>query len=424
MQSIDFKKIIEINFWEAAPKRIGYVRQFYVDALLRYLGSSLVKVLVGQRRAGKSTVLKQVIQYLLSQGANSKNILFLNFELHQLQWIKTQAVLAQVIDTYFSQYKPRGKVYLFLDEIQEVSQWEIVINSFLADERYDVEIFITGSNANLLSTELSTYLTGRYVELTIYPFSYAEYIDYRQLKNSHASLSEYLDSSGLPELFSLPDRDQKIAYLSALKDSVVMNDVVKRFQIKHPKLLMLLLDFLLDNIGKLFSLRAIAKKLESIASSVNVITLGNYVHYLELTFLLHAVRRYDVRGKKLLEGERKYYVNDLGFSNYLQNGFDHHMTRRLENYVYLFLRQSGYQVYVGGLYQLEIDFIAEKNNERLYVQVTYLLASEDVIAREYGVLEKIHDHWPKWVVSLDQITIPPKEGIHHCPAWELFRLQG
>jgi hypothetical protein len=424
MQNELFERIEHVNYWQVPPKKLSFVRHAYVDSIIGYLGNNLIKVLVGQRRCGKSTILKQVISHLLENSTPANNIFYLNFELHELQFIKEQSILTGAIAAYFKKQAPSGKVYIFLDEIQEVEAWEKTVNSFLANERYDVEFFLTGSNANLLSTELSTYVTGRYVEISIFPFSFDEYVDYYKLKNSRESLTQYLESSGMPELFFLNERSQKISYLSALKDSILMNDVAKRFQIKNIKLLSLLLDFLIDNVGKLFSLDAIGKKLKTTGIHINLVTLANYIHYLELTFLIHAVRRYDLKGKKILDGERKYYLNDLGFSNYLQSTFDNNVTRRLENFVYIALLQAGYQVTVGNIYQLEIDFIAEKEKQIIYIQVTYLLHSEAVIVREYGNLEKIKDSWPKWVVSLDEVSFPVKNGIRHVHAWELMDILG
>lgn len=417
-----FHSIENVNYWSSAPATAGYVRKQYVDLINGYLGNQLIKVLVGQRRCGKSTILKQIIHQLLMSGTPAENILFLNFELHELQWIKTQAALIEAIELYIKNKKPTKKIYIFLDEIQEVEEWEKAVNGYLASDRQDIEFLLTGSNANLLSTELSTYVTGRYVEIAVFPFSFCEYIDCHQLTRSKDALIQYLESSGLPELFFLQERHQKIAYLSALKDSILMNDVAKRFNIRNPKLLMLLLDFLIDNAGKLFSTDAIFKKLKSTGLHINAITLNNYIHYSELTFLIHSARRYDLKGKKILEGERKYYLNDLGFSNYLQNTFDNNITRRLENFVYLALLQAGYQVFIGNIYQLEIDFIAEKNQEKIYIQVTYLLSSDEIIAREYGNLEKIHDHWPKWVVSMDDMQLPAKNGIRHVQAWRFLEI--
>lgn len=412
-------KLAEVNYWDHPPKNTRFVRQDYLATILSYLDSNVLKVLVGQRRCGKSTLLKQAIAELLQRGTPPNNILYLNFELHQLQFIQSHEILADVIETYYKERKPKGKVTIFLDEIQEVESWEKTVNSYLANERFDIDFFLTGSNANLLSTELSTYVTGRYIEMPIFPFSFQEYCDYHNILISRESMIRYLEDSGLPELFSLSEKHQKISYVNALKDSILMNDVIKRFSVKNPKLLALLLDFLTDNIGKLFSINTITNKLKSTGMTINLVTLTNYIHYLELTFLIRCARRYDVRGKKILEGERKYYLNDLGFHNYWQSSFDNNITRRLENDVYLTLLQAGYQVYVGNIHQVEIDFVAEKENKIIYIQVTYLLHDEDVIQREYGNLEKIKDHWPKWVVSMDDIALPAKNGIEHVQIWRL-----
>jgi len=424
MQSMSIKKFEQIkavNYWEKAPQHVGFIRESYLTAVVSYIGSQLLKVLIGQRRSGKSTILKQVISALLKQGTPKQNILYLNFELNEVRFIQSADGLLEVIDHFFKALKPKGKVYLFLDEIQEVEGWESVVNGYLANERHDIEFFLTGSNAHLLSTELSTFVTGRYVEIPVYPFSFAEYVALKGGELNKAQLIVYLEDSGIPELLSLKEKQQKVSYLNALKDSVLMNDIVKRFNIKNTKLLISLLDFIIDNIGRLFSLNSITKKLNASGMNVSAITVGNYLDYLERTYLIHDIRRYDVKGKKILEGERKYYLNDLGFWNYLQSSFDGGVTRRLGNYVYLALLQSGYTVYVGNIYNLEVDFVAEKNQQTIYLQVTYLLHGEDVVEREYGSLEKIKDNWPKWVVSLDDMSFPPKNGILHIPAWDLFK---
>lgn len=414
-----FKHIEEVNYWdESRPRRTGFLRQKYLEEIFGYVDSRLLKVLMGQRRSGKSTIFKQVISALITQGVNAKNILYLNFELHPLHFIQTDEILAETVSLYLKKMKPEGKIYLFFDEIQEVEKWEKIVNSYLATDKYDFDIFLTGSNAHLLSAELSTFVTGRYIEIAVFPFSYSEYVNYFKLPINRDSLIAYIESSGLPELFSLTDDKQKISYLSSLQDSILMNDVVKRYNIKNPKLLTLLLDFMVDNIGHLFSLNAIVKKLKSMDVPMNVVTVGNYIHYLERTFLIHSVSRYDVRGKKILEGERKYYLNDLAFSNYLKSSFDNGINRKLENFVYQTLAQSGYKIHVGNLYQVEIDFVAEINNRVLYIQVTYLLHSKLVIDREYGNLEKIKDNWPKIVVTLDDVKFPDREGIQHIPAWK------
>lgn len=416
---MDIQQLKAINYWDGPPQKIGFSRSCYGEAIIQCVNNRLLKVLVGQRRSGKSYILKQLIYRLLQRDVPAHNILYLNFELYELQSVQHADALLSLIQCYWSAYQPKGKTYLFFDEIQEVEGWEKVVNSYLANERYDVEIFITGSNGKLLSAELSTYVTGRYITFTIYPFSFHEYCDYKALKITKPSLVTYLEDSGVPELFHLTSNEAKRSYVMALRDSIVMNDVVKRFNIQNPKLLMLILEFLVDNIGHLFSLNAITKKLKTLGVAVNVVTLGNYIHYLEMTYLIRGISRYDIKGKRILDGGRKYYINDLGFSNYLQSTFDNGINRKLENYVYLVLAQAGCKVYVGNIYKLAIDFVAEKNNRMVYVQVAYLLHSDSVIKREYGNLEKIQDHWPKWVVSLDDVSFPAKNGIQHIPAWEL-----
>lgn len=419
MDDKQFSCIAASNYWDQPPQVLGFLRVSYVSELMAYLDNNLIKVLVGQRRCGKSTLLKQTIAQLLQQGVANQNILYLNFELHDLQFIKQATTLAESIKQYYTRYTPKGRVYLFFDEIQEVEEWEEVINSYFANEKFDVEIFLTGSNAHLLSSELSTYVTGRYVEIPIYPLSYKEYLEREKLSTSKQNLIHFIESSGIPELNNLKDDRQRRSYLMALKDSIVINDIVKRYAIKNPKLLMLLLDFMIDNVGHLFSINAITRKLNTIGVNINVVTVGNYIHYLEKTFIVHAVSRYDLRGKKILEGERKYFLNDLGFMNYLQSTFDNGINRKLENHVFLTLLQADFTVYVGNIQQHEIDFVAIRNQQTIYIQVAYLLHSEEVIKREYGNLEKISDAWPRWVVSLDDVEFAPKNGIKHIPAWKL-----
>lgn len=419
MEPYQVENLKAVNYWQEPPQQLGFLREHYLRQIFSYLDNHLLKVLIGQRRSGKSYILKQFIAKLLAQGVAMPNTLYLNFELHELQFIQNAEILAEVIKYYYQELKPQGTAYLFFDEIQEVDGWEKVINSYLANERYQVEIFLAGSNAHLLSTELSTYVTGRYIELPVFPFSFTEYTQHHKLDIDRSNLISYLESSGIPEVFNLKQYQQKVSYLIALKDSIMINDVIKRFHIKDPKLLMLLLDFLIDNIGHLFSFNSIVKKLKTTGLHVNVVTVGNYVRYLEMTYLIHGISRYDVRGKRILEGERKYYLNDLAFSNYLQSTFDNGINRRLENFVYQVLLQAGFMVYVGNIYQLEIDFVAEKNKRILYIQVAYLLHSQNTIDREYGNLEQIKDNWPKWVVTLDEVSFPVRNGIEHIPAWLL-----
>jgi predicted AAA+ superfamily ATPase len=214
----------------------------------------------------------------------------------------------------------------------------------------------------------------------------------------------------------------KRSYIRTIKDSILLNDIVQRFKIQNIDLLEKIFLFLIDNISNLFSINSIEKKIKNLGYKTNAVTLGNYIKYLEYSFLFFSVERYNIKGKKILEGEKKYYLNDLGFRNYLSSSFDPGITKKLENFVFQTLIQKGYSVYVGTIdSDLEVDFVAEKLNQRIYIQVTYLLESKEVIEREYGNLEKIKDNWPKYVVSMDKISINPKNGIKHIKAWDLTR---
>ncbi|MSR89043.1 MAG: ATP-binding protein [Candidatus Margulisbacteria bacterium] len=396
------------------------VRNSYLSELIPYLDNKLVKVLVGQRRAGKSYILQQLIQYLIIQKkVAQKNILYLNFELHENQEIQTQKDLTNFIDNYLKTVSNQDTAYLFLDEIQEVHEWERAITSYQARTTHQLQIFITGSNSKLLSSELATYLTGRYISKTIHPFSLEEFEKFHQLPHNKETLLTYLKTTGIPEAYNLPNDELRTSFFGSLKESILMKDIVRRYEIRNPQLLNTLFHFLIDNIGGLFSANKMVNTLNTHNIKTNVNSINSYLDYLENAYLIKSIQRYDLKGKKILEGEKKYYLNDLAFQNYFTSSFDIRNSKLLENFVLNHLLIKGYKVYIGKLNDIEIDFVAEKNKKKFYLQVAYILDTEKVIQREYGNLEKIHDHWPKYVVSLDDLTLPPKNGIHHIQAWNI-----
>ncbi len=415
---IDLLRVI--NYWDSGPPARGIERRGYLEVLKGYFDNNLVKVLVGQRRAGKSYILMQLMAYLVREKqVGARQLLYLNFELHQLGFVRTDQDLTQIIDVYLETVDATQTVYLFLDEIQEVMQWERAVTSYMASPKFQIEIVITGSNSNLLSSELATYLTGRYVTKEIRPFSYDEFLQYYVLARGKESLLTYLHTTGIPEAYNLVGDELKISFFSALKESILMKDIVRRYQIRNPQLLNHLFLFLVDNIGNLFSANKIVKTLASLHIDTNVNTLMMYLNYLESAFLILGVDRYDTKGKRILEGEKKYYLNDLAFKNYLTSSFDPRPTKLLENFVLNQLKISGYSVFVGRINGLEIDFIAQKGARKYYFQVAYSLQDEAVLEREYASLEALDDHWPKIVVSLDDFLLNPKNGIVHLRAWEL-----
>lgn len=391
---------------------IWYERKFYLDKILKYLDNTgLIKVLIGQRRVWKSFIMKQIINFLEERkGVNKDNIIYINLE---VDYMKYPTVFA--LDDYIRSVlkKLNWRAYLFFDEIQEIDGWEKLLNSYRADDNMDVDIFITWSNANLLSSELSTYLAGRYIDFEILPFSYTEYLWFHELENNSTNFLSYLNTTWISELYKLQDEESKLHFLKWLKDTVILKDIVRRYNIKDVDLLEKLFDYLASNIGNLFSLNSIVKKLKWLNITANTNTLGNYINYLEKTYILHSCWRYDIKWKRILDWEKKYYLNDLWFNNYFNTGFDIWWGRKLENLVYNHLRRTWYAVTVWNLWDLEIDFVAEKGNEKIYVQVAYLIADEKVLDREFSNLLKLKDNYPKYVVSMDEILIQNYEWIIH-----------
>jgi len=414
-----FKKLQKYNYWDGKNLNVGFKRSNYLEKITQYVGNSLVKVFVGQRRSGKSYLLRQIISQLATQGINPKNIFYLNKEMVDFDEIKDYKQFYSLLKLYKKTLNIKGKVYLLVDEIQEVEGWEKIVNSLSQNYKEQYEIFITGSNSRMLSSELATYLSGRYVTFEIYPFSFLEYISYKKMPKNKESFIEYLKSGGLPELFHLPEEEIKAHYVSSLKDTVMLKDIVQRYNIKDSQLLEDVFKFISGNIGNLFSINSLVNYLKSNGVKTNHETISNYIIYLTQSFLIHCAERYDIKGKEIFSGSKKYYLNDLSFKNYLSSGFNFGIGKHLENIIYLHYRSLGYIVYVGSIQGEEVDFVIEKGDEKKYVQVTYSLSDRKVANREFRALEKINDSFEKIVISLDEISLGNKNGIRHFCAWDL-----
>lgn len=414
-----FLALRKYNFWDGHVPELGFARRDYTDKILDYTGNKLVKVLVGQRRVGKSYILRQVAQRLIDSGVNSENIFYVNKEFTDFDFLDTYQDLERLIDLYKQQIKPVGKVWLFIDEIQNVNGWEHLVNSLSQDFVEHYEVFISGSNSKMLAGELATLLSGRYVNFEIFPFSFSEYVGITAQPASRQSYVEYMETGALPELFVLPNEETKRNYISAIKDTVLLRDVIQRQSIKDPKLLEDIFVYLVNNASNLVSVNNIVNYFKSNGRKTTYDTLSNYIGYIEDTFLIHRADRYDIRGKDTISGNCKYYINDLSFKNYLYPGFGYGTGYKLENLVYLELRRSGFEVYVGTLRDKEIDFVAKKGDRVVYVQSTYLMTDEQTARREYAPLEAIQDHFEKFVVSLDDVLLPSRNGIRHIQAWKL-----
>jgi len=418
-----FQKIKKYNVWEKQPVQIGYIRNKYLDKITGLIGTQLVKVLVGQRRAGKSYLLRQIMNFLISnKNVDPKNLFFVNKEFIAFDDIRTASDLEELFAYYRRQLQVEGKIYLFLDEVQNIENWETFVNSYSQDFTGEYELFVSGSNSNLLSGELATLLSGRYVEFEILPFGYSEFTQVKEMPEGKESFIEYLQTGGLPELIHLNTEELKRNYLSSLKNTVILRDILDRHQIKDLPLLEEIFKFLTVNIGNLTSISNIINYFKSKQKKTNYETVSSYVNFLTSTFIFHQAGRYNLRGKQVLGGASKYYLNDLAFKNYLFGFLPTDIGYNLENFVYMQLKRMGFEVKVGVLNNLEIDFIAEKSDKTIYVQTCYLLNNENVVNREFGNLLQIKDNYEKYVVSLDDVKFSDYEGIVHLHPWELVNI--
>ena len=377
---------------------------------------------MGQRRTGKSYILRQIAHRLIEGGVNPRNTFYINKEFTDFDFISDYKDLELLLKLYKEQIKPEGKVWLFIDEIQNISGWEHFVNSYSQNfaERY--EIFICGSNSKMLSMELASLLSGRYVNFEIFPFSFTEYTGITKKELKKQSYLDYMESGALPELFVLPNDETKRNYISAIKDTVLLRDIIQRHSIKDSKLLEDIFIYLVNNAANLISITNIVNYFRSNGRKTTYDTVANYIDYIADTFLIHKAERYDIRGKETLSGNCKYYINDLSFKNYLYPGFGYGLGYKVENLVYLELRRAGYDVYVGTMRDKEIDFVAKKADRLIYIQSSYLLVEDQTIHREYSSLEAIPDNYEKFVVSLDDVSLPSKEGIRHIQAWKFHEI--
>lgn len=412
------KSVEKYNLWNSNDIFVGYVRSTYINKIEDYIGNRLVKVLIGQRRVGKSYIMRQLAKNLVLKGVRPENILMINKEFESYSFIETHKDLDMFISAYEEKFNPNGRVYIFIDEIQEIEGWEKMVNSYSQDYSKEYELFISGSNSKMLSSELSTLLSGRYVEFKIFPFSYSEFCDVNNVASSKQSYLSYMQTGGLPELVNLNGDETKRNYVSALKDTILLKDIIHRHQIKDVRLLEDIFVYLVNNASNLISITGITNWFKSKGRKTSYDTIANYIEYIENAYLIHKTERYNIKGKEIVSGNYKFYVNDLSFKNYLYKGFGYGVGYMLENLVYLELLRSGYDVYVGNVKDKEVDFVALKDDDVLYVQSTYMLIDEQTITREYSALKAINDNYRKIVVSLDDVKLPSQEGIEHVLAWE------
>lgn len=384
-------------------------REMYLSRIRGFYESDLVKILVGIRRCGKSVILKQIMQELKEKGIDESHIIYINFELIEFEELQDYKKLNIYIKEKIIDDK---KYYVFLDEIQKVEKFEDVVNSLRASID-NISIFITGSNSKLLSNELSTVLSGRYVLFNIYPLSYKEFVELTNKEaKSEDTFWDFVKWGGLPNRTQFTDVNNIKDYLHSVFDSIILRDVVDRLGLKDTVLFDLLLQYIVDTTGRQFSAENVINFLKSEGKSISTETLYNYLDALCKALMIKKIYRYDIHGKAILKTLNKYYMTDLGIAQIKNNNFEINKSFAIENVVYNELLARGYDVYIGKVKNGEIDFIATKTDEKLYFQVTYLLENDKVQNREFGAFEEVKDNYPKYVLSLDKASFS-RDGIIH-----------
>ena len=378
-------------------------RELYMEKIRSLMDKDIIKVITGIRRCGKSYFLNQIVEEIKKTGVLEENIILINLESGKYNFIQSREELDDII--YNKVKNLQGKVYLLFDEIQNVPDWQISINSYRVD--YNCDIYLTGSNSKLLSGELATYIAGRYIEIKMYPFSFKESL----LLNSDLTFEEYLLYGGMPFIQNLEAAD-KLNYLELLYDSILIKDIVYRHNIKNIDLLKRILNYLVDNIGREFSVQNTFNVLKSEKRTVTKDLIYNYLNYLQEAMLIYKVSREDLKGKKLLKFNEKFYFSDWGFNEAIFRNNKLYIAQILENIVFVEFLRRGYKVTVGKLRGSEIDFVCRKNNNCVYVQLSYLLASDETLEREFKPLLAIRDNYEKIVISMDKIDMS-RDGIKH-----------
>ncbi len=388
-------------------------RETYMNRIRPFIGNELIKVMTGMRRSGKSVMLELIKEELTESGVSAEQFISINFEdMRYSHLLTANALHAEILE------RVKGieeKAYLFFDEIQEVADWEKCINSLRVS--LDCDIYITGSNAKLLSGELATHLGGRYVEFVIYPFSFSEFLELYRTVDPNSTMQQcfqkYLLSGGMPYLANLRYSDEPSKqYLTDLFNSVQLKDIVKRNKVRDVDLLERIIAYVMANVGTTFSATSLVKFLKNEHRTVATETVLNYIKYCCDAYLLYQVKREDLQGKQILASNEKYYIADHGIREAVFGGNMRDINLILENIVHMELLRRGYSVTVGRVGEREVDFVCDKRGEKLYVQVAYLLATEDTVKREFGVYDFIRDNYPKYVVTMDELDMS-RNGIKH-----------
>lgn len=386
-------------------------RTLYLEKIDKLRDSSLVKVIIGVRRSGKTFLLKSIRNRLIDSGVKEENIIYISFESMHYDEINDYKKLNKHIKE--KTHALTGKIYFLFDEIQNIEKWEKTVNALRVD--FDSDIYITGSNSNLLGGELSTLLSGRYIELKIFPFSFNEVLEYKRIMDRNADkndvFKEYVTFGGFPELLQIDDT-LKENYLESLYDSIILRDIISRYDIRDVDTLKRLLDFLIDNAGKIFSANSISKYFKKDKRKISINKIANYMSYATGTNMIYKCEREDLIGKKILSLLEKYYIVDQGLYYRLPRRRNTDYGQILENIIYIELLRRDYSVNVGKAGKFEVDFVCRKDSQRIYIQVSETIMDENTRKREFRVFDKIRDYYPRIIITTDTLNYS-QNGIKH-----------
>jgi len=386
-------------------------REEYLKQVTDVMESDFIKVFIGIRRSGKTELMLSTINMLKENGVKDENIIYISLEDKKYYDITDYHVLDETV--YSMAENATGRIYIFIDEIQQVNKWEKSIIGY--KKALDCDIYITGSNSKLLSTELSTLLAGRYTQINVYPFSFNEVIQFKKEEgmevDERETFNEYLTYGGMPGLLTVK-KNMKNNALRDIYNSIIVDDILTRHSIERVDLFKRFVRYLINSTAQTFSKKSIKNYLKNENVTMNPETINNYTEYLQEALFIMRLRRKDLIGKKEMSTKEKYYLTDQGFHHALIDDNTNWIPRILENIVYIELLRRGYDVHVGKVYDKEVDFECRKEDKKIYIQVTYLLASEQTIEREFGVLERIRDNYPKYVLSQDEFNFS-RNGIIH-----------
>ena len=397
-----------------------------MEKVINFIDKDVIKIITGMRRCGKSYLFKLIIQELKKRGVNESDILLVDLELPKYNYIKTREELDEIVLKFMDTHD--NNVYLLFDEIQNVADWEISINSYY--KLGTTDIYITGSNSKLMSKEFATLLTGRYVSIEMYPFSFNEFLDYKKEFNDSPFIindlnsdlenyfEEYRQYGGIP--LTISSQIDKELVLNGIYSSIILNDIVERYEIRNIGLFKRVVKFIIENTGNLISANSIYNYLKQKKLKITKQTVYNYLEYLENAYIISKATKEDLIGKKEIIGSEKFYLLDTGFYKSQLEEKQQNIGHILENIVFIELKRQGYKVTVGNINNFEVDFVCRKNSQKMYIQVSYLLDNEEIVEREFGPLLKIKDNYPKYVLSMDKI-LQPQNGIKHMNLIDFLR---